>query len=640
MSKTGEGSQPRARYVREEEAERHAVEVLRQRAFRIEVARLAAFSLAAIAWLLRGDTPVPDSALAIVAAAAFAVFLVLIVKHRAARHAMRRAEARHALASLGVARLDRDWDELAVAAEAFEIASSLFASGEETEEDGLAAHPYLFDLDIFGKASIRAILGPTRTASGSQTLVSWLTSPADIDEIRGRQEAVTILAGNREAWKDPSVEALLLSPMSPRAWRGFSKWLALPPAFGSEGIAPGWALWFARTLPPVTTVLALVWLVWGTVAWWVWTIPLVIQSVLAFRWGQALTPLLSGAGSYAVGIRGHQHAFGAWEQVDLDGRVGELVASLSSEGGLTASGEVRKLERWLDAADGRGSVLHIFMAAFTLWDVHVAAGLDAWRRRCGPRVGDWFDALGELEALTALATLSCDHPHWVLPEVVVDEAHFEAEGLGHPLIAPSELRSCDVAVDPPGRFLLITGSNMSGKSTLMRSIGVAAVLAQAGSVVCATKLRMSPLRVFTSMRVLDSVTGGVSLFMAELLRLKELVDASRAGDDQPALLYLIDEVLHGTNSEERRVAARTIVRDLLGQNAIGAVTTHDLTLHDDPHLDPASTKVHFRETLEEGDDGDTVTFDYVLRPGLATSRNALRLLRIVGLDPEGWSQST
>ena len=269
---------------------------------------------------------------------------------------------------------------------------------------------------------------------------------------------------------------------------------------------------------------------------------------------------------------------------------------------------------------------------------------DAVLDACGERIqvgGDvrgWFDALGELEALSALATLAYDQPEWCYPEVREGTPGLRAEGLGHPLIADDERKTSDLELDPPGRFLLVTGSNMSGKSTLLRSIGLAAVLGQTGSVVCAREAELTPLRTFTSMRIHDSLTAGVSLFMAELLRLKALVDAADAGsggaaEETPALLYLIDEVLQGTNSEERRVAARRIITHLLDSNAIGAVTTHDLALHEEPRLDEASTKVHFRETVEE--EGDQVlTFDYKLRPGLATSRNALKLLRIVGLDTE------
>jgi DNA mismatch repair ATPase MutS len=173
---------------------------------------------------------------------------------------------------------------------------------------------------------------------------------------------------------------------------------------------------------------------------------------------------------------------------------------------------------------------------------------------------------------------------------------------------------------------------MSGKSTLLRSIGLAAVMAQAGSVVCARRLRLSPLRTFTSMRIRDSLTEGVSHFMAELQRLKALVDAAdHAGPGRPALLYLIDEVLQGTNSEERRIAARHIVSHLLDAHAVGAVTTHDLSLHEEDRVDAAAKKVHFRETVGAPDAGPVLTFDYVLRPGLATSRNALKLLEVVGL---------
>ncbi len=178
---------------------------------------------------------------------------------------------------------------------------------------------------------------------------------------------------------------------------------------------------------------------------------------------------------------------------------------------------------------------------------------------------------------------------------------------------------------------------MSGKSTLLRSIGLAAVMAQAGSVVCARRVSMTALRTFTSMRVQDSLTSGVSLFMAELNRLKALVDAADDGaSGETALLYLIDEVLQGTNSDERRIAARRIVRHLLLTRAIGAVTTHDLSLHQDDRLDPAATKVHFREHVGGGGGAAVLTFDYKLRMGLATSRNALKLLEIVGLgDAEG-----
>ena len=191
-------------------------------------------------------------------------------------------------------------------------------------------------------------------------------------------------------------------------------------------------------------------------------------------------------------------------------------------------------------------------------------------------------------------------------------------------------------IGPPGTFLLVTGSNMSGKSTLLRAVGANVVLAQAGGPVCAEGLSLPPLELWTSMRVEDSLVEGVSLFMAELQRLREVVDAarkSRSDREGRHLLYLLDEVLQGTNTAERQIAARQILRHLLEEGALGAVTTHDLTLADAPDLRERARAVHFREEVHRAGGEPSLSFDYRLRPGLATSTNALELMEIVGLGP-------
>jgi DNA mismatch repair ATPase MutS len=240
--------------------------------------------------------------------------------------------------------------------------------------------------------------------------------------------------------------------------------------------------------------------------------------------------------------------------------------------------------------------------------------------------------MGEAEALTALAGLRHANPDWSFPRLVPGASALEAEELGHPLLPPDVCVTNDVEVGPPGRFLLVTGSNMSGKSTLLRALGLNAVLAQAGAPVCARSLTLPPLRVCTSMRVDDSLRGGVSFFMAELRRLKHVVDVAEAGDEATTL-YLLDEILQGTNTAERRVAARTVIRRLLASGAMGAVTTHDLTLADADDLMEAAVPVHFTETV--GSPAEGLSFDYRLRPGIARSTNALKLLRLVGLGGDG-----
>ncbi|HSJ25450.1 MAG TPA: MutS family DNA mismatch repair protein, partial [Longimicrobiales bacterium] len=282
----------------------------------------------------------------------------------------------------------------------------------------------------------------------------------------------------------------------------------------------------------------------------------------------------------------------------------------------------------------RLSSLHSPVYIFTLWDVHVLAALERWQAASGAAVRDWLAAVGELEATAALATLAHDNPGWAYPLVDADaERVFRAESLGHPLLREDARVSNDVAVGPPGTFLLVTGSNMSGKSTLLRAIGTNAVLAQAGAPVCAASLSMPPLDVATSIRVQDSLARGVSYFMAELERLKQIVDeAQQTAAREGTLLFLLDEILHGTNTAERRIAARRVISHLVRTGAIGVVTTHDLELAEEPVLVPSARLVHFQETFSEGDDeASSLSFDYRLRDGLATSTNALVLMRLVGL---------
>jgi DNA mismatch repair ATPase MutS len=296
-----------------------------------------------------------------------------------------------------------------------------------------------------------------------------------------------------------------------------------------------------------------------------------------------------------------------------------------------------RLHRLLDLAEVRRSMLYLPIQAFTLWDFHVLLRLERWQVRAGRHARSWISALGEMDALAALSALHFDNPNWAFPDIVAEaEPLIEATDLGHPLLADDVRVGNDVRIGPPGSFLLITGSNMSGKSTLLRAIGTNVVLARAGAPVCAAALRLPPVILETSMRIHDSLQQGLSHFMAELERLKGVVETARRveAEGDGSMLYLLDDIFQGTNTVERQIAARKVIDYLLTTGAIGGVTSHDLQLADTEPLKSACDPVHFTERIEEGSTDTAISFDYKLRPGIATSKNALKLLEIVGLDQD------
>jgi DNA mismatch repair ATPase MutS len=299
-----------------------------------------------------------------------------------------------------------------------------------------------------------------------------------------------------------------------------------------------------------------------------------------------------------------------------------------TDSGRKASDEIAALARIVGFVDARRNEgFRLLLGPLFMWDVHCAAALLRWRGRAGGHVRAWLDALGEVEALASLGGFAFEHPAFAWPELSADP-RLEARGLGHPLVADERRVDNDVSLPAAGRALVVTGSNMSGKSTLLRALGVNAVLAIAGAPVCARWARLGPLRVATSMRIEDSLEQGVSHFYAELRRLKRVIDLARSPDRAP-VLFLLDEILHGTNSRERVLGACAVVRELVARGALGAVSTHDLGITAlGEELGGQVENVHFEEQVQDG----RMTFDYVLRPGIVQSSNALRLMRSVGID--------
>jgi hypothetical protein len=590
------------------EAERH---VHARRSDWISRGRIVTFA-AAVALLVWAETGGWPAGRTLGGAALLVLFLALLAWHRRERRSERRSEALRRLNEEGLARLVRDWGALPT-----------------TPIPPPPGHAFAGDLDVAGRASLLHLLGSVSTVTGRSILADWLLRPAPPNVVRERQAAVRELAPLLELREELAVRGRLGGDVPPAQLAGFLDW--------AEG--PGWLLerrallWLSRLLPPLLFLLAALHLA-GVTDFPFWQFPLLAHIALMFIAGQRIHGIFARAFPGAAVFRNLPPAIQLVAEAPFRSAALKALQGRLHAGPLVAHRQLKRLERIMELADTRRNMFHVVLHLLTLWDFHVLFLLERWQSAAGPHARAWLRALGEAEALSALATLAFDHPGWTFPEVDRDALHIEGRGLGHPLLPPDRRVDNDVRVGPAGTFLLVTGSNMSGKSTLLRALGLNVVLAQAGAPVCAAALRLPPVTLETSMRVQDSLEEGVSYFMAVIRRLKEIVDRARAAQrgETPPLLYLLDEILQGTNTAERQVASRRIIRFLIDRGAYGVVTTHDLELAETPELEPFCDAVHLRETVEERDGRLSMTFDYRLRPGVATSTNALRLMQIVGLD--------
>lgn len=489
--------------------------------------------------------------------------------------------------------------------------------------DDLDKHPYAKDLDIVGPQSIETYVSFARTDPGVRTLTVWLLQahdPPAPETIRARQDAARTLSKNPTLARALWVAGSPIAEQRDRA-HAFEHWLlskdeADPLARGVLGAVIAWVLPIAAI-----TSLAL-----GTVLGWP-SEATYAPCALAIVASLAMRARIGRAAEAVVAHQGGALAFASACEVAVNAKLeGEMLASIARDldGARAALRALRAPTVALESI--QNDLLRIFVAPIFMVELHAVRALERWRAKHAARAEAWFDAYGALESLASFGLLAHDFPDYAWPEIV-GEKRFEATALGHPLVAPDKRVCNDIAPLVEGHAIVVTGSNMSGKSTLLRSIGVACALAQAGGPVCAERLTIGPLRLATSMRVSDSLTEGASRFFAELVRLKLVVDMASRG---PGVLFLLDEVLYGTNARERLIGSRATLAWLLDHGALGAVSTHDLALADldaSGSLESRARNVHFEEQVT----GDEMTFDYKLRDGVVQSSNALRLMRKLGL---------
>ncbi|HVT95887.1 MAG TPA: hypothetical protein VHE33_00165 [Acidobacteriaceae bacterium] len=528
------------------------------------------------------------------------IFVALIIAHDRVIRRLAKLTRITEFYSRGLARIQDQWA----------------GSGETGDRFFDPRHPYARDLDLFGKGSLFELLCTTRTRMGEETLARWLLKAADPEEVRARQQAGAELR-DRLGMR----EQLFLAGEDVRAG-------VHPEPLAAWG--DGRPLLQSRALPWLLAVLAAAWVA-SIVIW-----------ILTRNWDVTLLmSLINYAVSYFLQRQVNESA-GAVEKAAPDLKVlAEVLQIIEREPfsaerleglrarldthHIAASQAVAKLERIYDWLEDRRNGFLVLFNAFVFYTAQLTMAAERWRARFGGAIRGWLEVVGDFEALAALAGYTYEHPADVFPEMCSETPCFDAECLAHPLLPAGRVVGNDLHLGASPQLIVISGPNMAGKSTFLRGVGLNAVLAQCGAPVRARRLRMSPLTVGASICVLDSLQGGVSRFYAEISRLKVLSDL--AGGPAP-LLFLLDELLSGTNSHDRLEGTKFVVQELVRRGAIGLVTTHDLALTAIPEtMNGAATNCHFEDTIEEGQ----LKFDYRLRPGIVQTSNALKLMEAVGL---------
>ena len=568
----------------------------------VSYARLATFASGiALLWFVWERTPASWPFLL----APVSLFLILLAVHLRLNDKLTRVGRAERFYLRGIERLEGAWK----------------GKGRTGERFFDKHHPYARDLDVFGRGSLFELLDVTVSPWGTKTLASWLSHPATLAEVRLRQDALAELGPlvdlREKVASQPSEEDEIAAPESLGAW-------VTSPLVLTSGLARIAAL----ALGLAATTLAVLWL--ASMAERVWFfVVLAATSAFAGHFRSRVSGVLSAAEGPTRDLSVLASLLAILEsQTFSSPHLVALQSRLVSQG-ETASASVRRLAQLIQYLDARRNQLFLPLAGLLLWGTQFAFAIEAWRRASGHDVPRWLEAVGELDALLALASYGFENPDDVFPETKgppMDDALFEAEGLGHPLIPLDRVVRNDVKLGGNLRVLIVSGSNMSGKSTLLRAVGVNAVLALAGAPVRARSLTLSRLRVGASIRVEDSLEEGISHFYAEILRLRQVMELT--GGEIP-VLFLLDEILHGTNSHDRRIGAEAVVRGLVEKGAIGLITTHDLALARLSETMPGrAANVHFEDHIEDG----KIHFDYRMRDGVVKKSNALELMRGIGLE--------
>jgi hypothetical protein len=563
---------------------------------RIESIRLGLGALfLVVAWLCLGPLRWALAWLCIPVVA----FAALLVYHQRVRNQRTQAQRAAQFYQAGLDRISDQWNGKGTTGARFDVPHHIYAA----------------DLDLFGTGSLYELLCAARTQMGENTLARWLLAPADLRTIHARHACIADLRERlafREAMAtDGESSAITLQPEALDAW-----------ARAPNLLNRAWVRWAAPLSAGLAVGAIVVWAAWGLL------FPLLavilIEAALSYALRKPIHAAITAVESAFEDLKGLAVLLNRIESEHFQAApLHDLQSKLSSHT-LSASSAISRLATIVSFVEARRNPILAPLLLLFMYPLQTALAAERWRSAHGAVIHSWLEALGEFEALLSLAQYAYEQSADTFPEFLEGAPKFKATALGHPLIGAT-VRICnDVDISGATRVLLVSGSNMSGKSTLLRTVGINTVLAMAGAPVRAKLLQLTPLQIGASIRINDSLHEGSSRFYAEITRLRRLFEPNPL-----PLLFLLDELLQGTNSADRRVGAQGLIRALIHRGAIGLISTHDLALTEVDGLEPGAIEnVHFQDELVDG----RLKFDFKLQPGIVTKSNGIELMRSIGLD--------
>ena len=500
------------------------------------------------------------------------------------------------------------------------IASDDYLAMPDGSEYLPASHNYAHDLDIFGRASLYQYINRTTSEQGHQALAKWLLAPADKFDIPERQEAATVLKDNVE-WRQQLQAYGMATQVNVNTQQKIGNWLALPNQFAKSY----WKI--LRFVLPGIIISALLLHIAGIMpAQWFYLFVIIFIGLSSYT-SKMITPVYLQLNKIVEEISTLSNSIAWIEQQPFNASLLTRLQQQYTTNNNKASEQVRGLKQILDRLDFRlNPVVFLPLNTFLFWELQQAIALEKWKAVNKINVVNWFNTLGQIEAVSTIATISFNHPEWNFPVITADDGVFNASGLGHPLIADTKRVVSSFQTFGPAKLSLVTGSNMAGKSTFLRSVGINIVLAMMGSPVCAKSLTLSPMSIISSMRVTDNLEESTSTFYAELKKLKHIIEAVYRNEK---VFLLLDEILRGTNSLDRHTGSTALIKQLLKHNAVGILATHDLELAGLIKEYPFNIRnYHFDVQVE----GEELYFDYKLKEGVCQSLNASILMKKIGIE--------